>query len=143
MPVFVLLLFGLLDVGRAVYAYTTIANAARDGARVAAVNQLDYTAGTSCNENMPIENVTSPAWSARPCAAAAAVSLGVLPTDVTIEYAPPAGTTLTCSPTLHVGCLATVTVAYTWTALTPVIGRFIGPITMTSTSQMPIQNVFP
>ncbi len=142
MPVFMLMLFGLVDIGRAVYAYTAIANAAREGARVAAVNQIDYT-GAACNENMPVENVSSPAWSARPCAAASAVSLGVVPGDVSLSYAPPAGTTLSCSPVLHVGCLATVSVNYTWSAVTPVIGRFIGPITMSSTSQMPIQNVFP
>ena len=34
-PVLILLLFGILDFGRAIYAYNTIADAARDGARVA------------------------------------------------------------------------------------------------------------
>ena len=38
-PVLALLLFALLDLGRAVYMYNTLANAARQGARVAAVNQ--------------------------------------------------------------------------------------------------------
>jgi len=33
-PVIMLLIFGAVDLGRAVYAYNTIANAARDGARV-------------------------------------------------------------------------------------------------------------
>ena len=39
-PVFILLLFGILDLGRAVYAYNTIGDAAREGARVAIVNQI-------------------------------------------------------------------------------------------------------
>src|ERR671918_2617172 len=38
-PLFVLLLFGILDFGRAVLAYNSISNAAREGARTAIVNQ--------------------------------------------------------------------------------------------------------
>jgi Flp pilus assembly protein TadG len=38
-PIFILIVVGLFDVGRAVYAYNTAANAAREGARVAIVNQ--------------------------------------------------------------------------------------------------------
>ncbi len=40
-PVFLLLLFGVLDFGRVVYAYNTISNAAREGARAAVI--LDNT----------------------------------------------------------------------------------------------------
>jgi Flp pilus assembly protein TadG len=39
LPVFILILIGLFDVGRAIHAYNTVANAARAGARVAIVNQ--------------------------------------------------------------------------------------------------------
>ena len=39
LPIFVLVLVGLFDLGRAVFAYNTITNAAREGARVAIVNQ--------------------------------------------------------------------------------------------------------
>jgi Flp pilus assembly protein TadG len=38
-PIFVLLLVGLFDIGRAVWNYNTVANAAREAARVAVVNQ--------------------------------------------------------------------------------------------------------
>jgi Flp pilus assembly protein TadG len=38
-PLFVLLLFGIVDFGRAVLAYNSISNAAREGARTAIVNQ--------------------------------------------------------------------------------------------------------
>ncbi|HYI67017.1 MAG TPA: TadE family protein [Candidatus Limnocylindrales bacterium] len=38
-PLFLLIVVGLFDVGRAVYAYNTAANAARAAARVAIVNQ--------------------------------------------------------------------------------------------------------
>src|SRR5919106_5744427 len=39
LPLFVLLLFGILDFGRAVLAYNSISNAAREGSRTAIVNQ--------------------------------------------------------------------------------------------------------
>lgn len=38
-PIFLLVVVGLFDVGRAVYGYNTVANAARAAARVAIVNQ--------------------------------------------------------------------------------------------------------
>lgn len=38
-PIFLLIVLGLFDVGRAVFNYNTVANAAREGARVAIVNQ--------------------------------------------------------------------------------------------------------
>jgi Flp pilus assembly protein TadG len=39
LPVFVLVLVSLFDLGRAVFAYNTLTNAAREGARLAIVNQ--------------------------------------------------------------------------------------------------------
>jgi Flp pilus assembly protein TadG len=141
-PIIVLLLFGIVDLGRAVYDYSTLANAARQGARVAAVNQVT-TSNASCTEDMPVEDPANPHWSVKACAADAAVSLGVQTSAVTVSYSPPPSTTLSCSPTLDVGCIASVTVAYTWTPSTPVIGSLIGPITMTATSQIPIERVFP
>ena len=39
-PLFVLLLVGLFDVGRAVYAYNTVNNAAREAGRLAIVDQF-------------------------------------------------------------------------------------------------------
>ncbi len=144
-PVIALLIFAVIDCGRAVYAYNTVANAAREGARVAAVNQLDPgNSLTGCNEDMPIEDITSPHWWPKSCAAAAAVSLGLTPANVTITYAAPGDQAgLDCSVTLHVGCIATVTVTYAWSAVTPGFGSILGPMTMTFSSQMPLERVFP
>src|SRR5881392_2140594 len=38
-PVFLLMMIALFDMGRAVFAYNTLTNAAREGARMAIVNQ--------------------------------------------------------------------------------------------------------
>lgn len=142
-PIIVLLLLGIFDMGRAVFAFNTVSNAARVGARVAAVNQLaPPTSNTSCIESMPVEDTSEPTWSPQACAAAAASGLGLRPSDVTISYNTPPGTNLACA-TLHVGCIASVTVTYGWSAITPVIGGMLGPISISSTSQIPIERVFP
>jgi Flp pilus assembly protein TadG len=144
-PIITLLAFGFIDIGRAVFTFNTVTNAAREAARVAAVNQLDPASGPwQCLANRPVENVNSPMWTFRGCALSAAKTLGVASTDVTISYAAPPGTTLTCSGgTLNVGCIATVTVVAHYVAITPVAGRLIGPMTMTATSSMPIERLFP
>jgi Flp pilus assembly protein TadG len=147
-PLIVFVLLAIFDAGRAVYTYNTVANAARQGARIAAVNQA-VTTNTDCHEDMPVEDPSSPDWSIKACAAQAAVSLGVQVTDVTVAYAAPASNpSLSCpSPPaglkLNVGCIATVTVRHTWTAITPVIGTLMGSINMSATSQMPVERVFP
>jgi Flp pilus assembly protein TadG len=141
-PLIILLLMGIFDLGRAIYAYNTVANAARQGARVAAVNQV-VSANTQCDEDRPVEDPLNPDWSIKACAASSAIALGIPTTAVTVSYSVPPGTTLTCGSPLNVGCIANVTVTYSWRAITPIIGNLVGPITMTSTSQIPIERVFP
>ncbi len=141
-PLLTMLLFGIFDLGRAIYAYSTIANAARVGARVASVNQI--LSSPDCSEQKPVEDPSSPHWSIETCAADSAISLGVQPGDVSVGYSAPSGTTLSCTGgALDVGCIASVTVHYTFTPVTPVIGNLVGSVHMDSTSQMPIERVFP
>ena len=61
-PVFFLLLMGILDFGRAIYAYNTLSNASRAAVRVAIVDQ----------------NVTAITDKAR------ATAIGIPPADVTV-----------------------------------------------------------
>jgi TadE-like protein len=144
MPVIVLLAFAFIDLGRAVYTLNTISNAARDGARVAAVNQLDPVNGPwQCNPQRPVEDVNNPGWTFRGCAVDAGKTAGVRNADVTVSYAAPPSVILTCSGTLTVGCIATVTVTAHYTPITPVAGQLIGAITFTSTSSMPVERLFP
>ena len=140
-PIIVLLVAGFVDLGRAVYSYNTLANTARQGARVAAVNQI--SAMTECDQSRPVEDPSAAHWSIIGCVLAAGAALGVQAGDVKVSYAPPPSTSLECSPTLHVGCLASVTVIYHYDVSTPLIGTLVGPITMSSTSEMPIERVFP
>ena len=140
-PIIVLVVVAFVEVGRAVFAWNTIANAARQGARVAAVNQLaDYT---ECDESRPIEDPYDPHWSFKGCAVLAAKTLGLTGSDVSVAYDAPPGTTIDCAPDLHVGCLAAVTVTYDYEVSTPFVSWIIGPFTMSQTSEMPIERVFP
>ena len=140
-PIIVLLIAGFFEIGRAVFAFNTIANAARQGARVATVNQLANV--TECDESWPIDDPYQPHWSIRGCAMLAARTLGIATSNISISYAAPPDTTLTCSTTLHVGCIASVTVSYNFTISTPFVNKLIGNISMSQTSSMPIERVFP
>lgn len=140
-PIIVLLIMAFAEIGRAVFAFNTIANAARQGARVAAVNQLADV--TECDESRPIEDPYEPHWSMRGCAIVAGKTIGLSTTNIGVAYEPPPDTTLDCDPVLHVGCIAVFTVTYNFTLTTPFVSNLIGPFTMSQTSEMPIERVFP
>lgn len=143
-PLIALIAFGFIDIGRAVFSYNTLTNAAREAARVAAVNQLDpAVAPWECFADHPVEDPLDPHWTFRGCAMSAGRTLGVEGSDVTIDYAAPPGATLECETELNVGCIATITVTSDFIPITPVAGQLIGPISMSATSQMPIERLFP
>lgn len=140
-PVIILFVVVFVDMGRAVWSYTEIANSAREGARVAAVNQL--TAVTECDETRPIEDPADAHWTIRGCAITASTPLGLTTSNITVSYAAPPSTTMSCSPTVHVGCIASVTVSFTYRPSTPLFSGIFSSIPMTATSQMPVERVFP
>jgi Flp pilus assembly protein TadG len=127
-PFLVLLLLALFDFGRAIYAYNAISNAAREGARVAIVDQGPSSGGISL---------------AAQEAANQATALAIDPADtaqVRVVYRLP-DLTATC-PRVGVGCVAEVRVQYLFKAVTPVIGNIIGPITLSSTTQIPVERSY-
>jgi Flp pilus assembly protein TadG len=141
-PIIVLVVISGVEIGRAVNDYNTLVNAARQGARVAAVNQI--SAHTECDESRPVEDPLNAHWSIWGCVmAAGAPALNINSGDVSVAYSAPSGTTLDCSVTLHVGCIAAVTVVYQYTPATGLASTLIHSITMSATSQMPIERVFP
>ncbi|HXG26929.1 MAG TPA: TadE family protein [Candidatus Binatia bacterium] len=143
-PLIALLAFAFIDIGRAAFQQNTLADAAREAARVAAVNQVDPADGPwQCFANKPVEDPAAPGWTFRGCAVNSGATIGVTPPDVTITYVAPPGTSLDCASSLHVGCIARVTVVSRYVPITPVAGQLIGPITMSATSEMPIERLFP
>jgi Flp pilus assembly protein TadG len=113
LPVLLLILLGLFDFGRAIYAYSSISNAAREGARLAIVDQSSNS-GVLVAETEAISQATA---------------LGLGPSDVDVTFS--------CA---GVGCIAEVRVRYQFQAITPVIGALIGAIPLEAVVEMPIEH---
>lgn len=129
LPIIVLLLFGVLDLGRGVFVYNTLSEAARQANRLAIVDQ-------------------DPAR-IRAEAVAYAPAVGLATSGVDVCFKAPGtsqrnclNTTDACSPA-QIGCLAIVTTRITFTAVTPVLGALAPPIRISSTSIGPIEHVCP
>ena len=121
-PVFILLVMGIFDLGRAVYGYNTVNNAAREAARVAIVDQTQA--------HIEDEAVKQ------------AVGLGLSATDVTIDYRSQSTPLVAGSCTqLQINCIANVRVDYSYQAATPIIGNLVGTIAIKGESQFPIESV--
>ena len=121
-PVLIVLLLAIFDVGRLVFAYNDITNAARVGARTAIVNQTSGAARTATINQ--------------------ATSLGLTNANVTVTYLKP-DLGSACPAPYYLGCVAQVSVTFDWEAITPIIGNVIGPMTLTTESRMPIERVYP
>lgn len=129
-PIFIMLLLGVFDIGRAVFAYNEITNAAREGVRIAMVNQdsasihdriLSQTSGTTVQECVfYLESPTT------------------LQTCDKGTRTPPDQ----CAA-MKVGCIVHVEVWTNYTAITPIIGNFLGPMTLTANSEGALEFVCP
>ena len=128
LPLFLLLVFGILDLGLAVFSYNSITNAAREGARLAIVNQDSA-------------KVTTKATSQARVAGAPTVTVAYYQAN---DDGTP-DTTTTCpigaSTYIGVGCLAVVTFSGSYTPITPFIGRvlFKNGVTFTAKSILPVE----
>ena len=59
-PIFLVLLVALFDLGRAVFAYNTLTNAAREGARIAIVNQYEPSIIARAKQQTAIVELNDP-----------------------------------------------------------------------------------
>src|SRR3954451_20440555 len=84
LPILLLMIFGIVDAGRLIFTYNTISNAARDGARVAIVNQSPSGTDTC-------DTVSATAWPTG-CAVTSGLTLGLAPADVSVTYRDPTDT---------------------------------------------------
>jgi Flp pilus assembly protein TadG len=132
LPIITLVVLGLFDLGRAVFTYNTLSQAARQANRTAIVDQ-----NTDRVKAMAI---------------AAAPTIGLKSSNVTVCFKTEDSAQSNCaSPTTDncpsatrvIGCLAIVTASMTYTPMTPVIGIFWPSIPLTSTSVGHIDYVCP
>ena len=130
LPMF-LVICGTLDLGRAVFAYNTLSESARQANRLAIVDQ----------SLTDVQNK----------AVAYAPALGLSTIDVTVCFKTATTTqgdcshpsTDDCSSSLQIGCLAFVTTTTVFHPVTPFISSLFPSISMSSTSIGPIEYVCP
>lgn len=124
LPVFLLVLMGILDLGRAVYYSSTLSNTARETARRGIVDQ-------TCANLEDIANQRS---------------VGMEDVEINVEWRTAVSETLIgdcplVGPEVHAGVhdLIHVTLDYDYNAATPIIGNLIGTIHMQAESKFPIE----
>jgi len=115
LPILLIILMGIFDFGRAIFAYNAVSNSAREAARLAIVNQ----------------NVAGVVDEGKRSA------IGLDPDAVDVTFTLPG-----CPGTVLVGCTAQVKVDHQWSAITPIIGSLVGPIQLSSTTEMPVERAF-
>jgi Flp pilus assembly protein TadG len=135
-PILLVMLMGVFDFGRAIFLYNSLTNAAREGARLAIVNQDETRIGQRVQDMAFTGSVTN---------------LGD-PNLVNFYKQNPPDTDPTthaiCDPTavpstMAVGCVAVVDVHADWSAITPIIGSIIGPIDFNAQSVVQVEFVCP
>jgi hypothetical protein len=121
----------MFDIGRAVFAYNEITNAAREGVRIAIVNQdptlideriLSQTSGTTVDQCVFFVESAS---TFDTCDKGTQT-----PSDE-------------CPAVPKVGCIAHVEVWTDYSAITPIIGSFLGAMTLTANSEAAVEFVCP
>jgi Flp pilus assembly protein TadG len=125
LPLFLVIVFGLIDMSRGVFASNTLSNAARTAARVSIVDQTVATIQAAAVEQSK--------W------------LGVTAADVQVSFRMPNNPndpSNVCSPSA-VGCVAVVTVTHRFVPTIPIIQDLVGPINLSSTSRMVIERASP
>lgn len=127
-PILILMLVAIFDLGRAVFAYNSITNAAREGARLAIVNQDVTRIKTRATNqaSMADKNFS-----------------GVTVTFLELGSTGTASSTA-CAP-LQIGCVARVQYSTVFRPATPVLSAWLFPsgVTLTATSVEAIEFVCP
>ena len=125
LPLFLLLFFAVVDFGSAVFTFNSLTNAAREGARLAIVNQDNASIIARAETQVSVAEINAPNVS---------INFYQQATDGTPD------TSSTCSPAA-VGCLAVVSFESTYRPLTPIIGNilFKNGVTFTATSILTVE----
>ena len=127
LPIFILVLVAIFDLGRAVFAYNTLTNAAREGARIAIVNQYKPSIIARAKQQTAIVELNDPSVQ---------VDFYQVNADGTVN------TTIPCALSqIAVGCMATVSFEATYQPITPLIGNIVfkNGVTFTATSTLSVE----
>ena len=122
-PIFLLVMVAMFDLGRAVFAYNTLTNAAREGVRLAIVNQDTASIIARAKSQTAIVELSNPS------------------VDISFKQVDADGTMGgNCSP-VAVGCVAIVNFEATYRPITPLIADilFKNGVTFTATSVLSVE----
>lgn len=124
-PVFLVLMVALFDFGRAVFAYNTLTNAAREGARMAIVNQYKPSIIDRAKSQTAIVELDAPNVS---------VDFWQVAADGTPDTSRPCDL-------VAVGCLAVVSFEATYRPITPIVSNimFKSGVTFKATSVLSVE----
>ncbi|MGK2851948.1 MAG: TadE/TadG family type IV pilus assembly protein [Candidatus Limnocylindrales bacterium] len=148
LPIFLLLLFGVIDAGRLVYLHTVLSQAAREGARLTSVEaswlaQGHPSCGTAggpvCPANATVLKADVLTATNRMISPFAAITTSQLYVRCDPSGGAPTGswTGSSCSSNTT-GSIASVRLESTFTPITPVLSGLIGTLTMSASSSMVI-----
>ena len=145
LPIFLMLIMGVIDAGRLVYMNSTLSNAAREGARLGSVEAsfkgMTTAQYAACNQSAgPVCPTNDAGLLADIRARANLMNAPFGPVAnaymrcTAAGSAPPAvGTNTSCSPNLTTNQIS-VRVTQSWSALTPIIGQILGAKTLEGSS---------
>ena len=148
LPIFLLLLFGLIDAGRLVYHNTVLSQAAREAARVASV-EASWMAvtgsgcgtadGPTCPANVAALRTDALAAANRMVQPFASLTNAQLQTRCDPIGSTPTGTwsATTCANN-DPGDVASVRVTSNFVGITPIVSRILGTIPMSASASMVI-----
>jgi Flp pilus assembly protein TadG len=124
-PLFLLLLVAIFDLGRAVFAWNTLSNAAREGARIAIVNQYKPSIVARAKQSTAIVELNDPSVT---------VDFYQVKADGTPD------TSKQCA-LVAVGCLAVVSFEATYQPITPLVGNIVfkNGVTFTARSVLSVE----
>lgn len=127
-PVFILVLVGILDLGRAVYYSSTLNNAAREASRLGITDQMCKDIYDTARQH------------AVGVSSATTVTIKVLNPDASLKATCPATPSSTDYVSGALGDFIDVKVTYDYKAATPIIGNLVGTIHLTGESKFAIES---
>jgi hypothetical protein len=139
LPLILLVLMGVFDLGRGIFAFNEVSNAAREGGRTGIVNQtLTDIRSRAAAQAIALGIPTTP-----PASCPTNGGSPTAPSDpagICVAILQPDGKTVgACSASPAIGCVVVVSVKSTFNALTPIIGNILGAIPLSSTTRQMIE----
>ena len=145
LPIFLLIFVSLFDLGRAVFVYNTLTNAAREGARLAIVNQdipsiIARAKSQTAIAELNVPNVTVNFYQAHEVDGKPEDGADGRPLTPCPQSPPVLG-----QSHVAVNCLAVVSFEATYQPITPIVGNllFKNGVTFTAKSVLPVEFTCP